>query len=98
MLLSICTQAQAPASEKTVTVKGAVKNETGEPLSGVSVVIKGTSNGVTTKEDGYFKLNAPVNSTLSISMVGYINKEIKVGKTDQLDLAISLTFRQTGNG
>ena len=47
-------QAQAPANEKTITVKGAVKNETGEPLSGVSVVIKGTANGVTTKEDGYF--------------------------------------------
>jgi TonB-linked SusC/RagA family outer membrane protein len=91
ILLSIRTQAQAPANEKTVTVKGAVKSETGEPLSGVSVVIKGTSNGVTTKEDGVFQINAPVNSTLSVSMVGYINKEIKVGKTDQLDLGISLS-------
>ncbi len=91
MLLSIRTQAQAPANEKTVTVKGAVKSETGEPLSGVSVVIKGTSNGVTTKEDGVFQINAPVNSTLTITMVGYVNKEIKVGKADQLDLGISLS-------
>src|SRR5690349_7650415 len=91
MLLSIRTQAQAPANEKTVTVKGAVKSENGEPLSGVSVVIKGTSNGVTTKEDGVFQINAPVNSTLTITMVGYLNKEIKVGKTDQLDLGISLS-------
>ena len=91
MLLSTRSQAQAPANEKTVTVKGAIKNETGEPLSGVSVVVKGTSNGVTTKEDGVFQINAPINSTLSISMVGYTNKEIKVGKTDQLDLGILLS-------
>jgi TonB-linked SusC/RagA family outer membrane protein len=80
-----------PAQTKTVTVKGTVRNETGEPLSGVSVVVKGTNIGSTTKADGAFQIAAPVNSTLSITMVGYVNKEIKVGSTDQLDLGISLS-------
>lgn len=79
------------AQTKTVTVKGTVKNETGEPLSGVSVVVKGTNIGSTTKADGAFQIAAPVNSMLSITMVGYVNKEVKVGSTDQLDLGISLT-------
>jgi TonB-linked SusC/RagA family outer membrane protein len=90
-LVPALLHAQEPATGKSVTVKGIIKNETGEPLSGVSVIIKGTSTGTTTKADGVFQLSAPGNSTLSISMVGYINKEIKVGSTDQLDLGISLS-------
>jgi TonB-linked SusC/RagA family outer membrane protein len=90
-LVPALLHAQEPATGKNVTVKGIIKNETGEPLSGVSVIIKGTSTGTTTKADGVFQLSAPGNSTLSISMVGYINKEIKVGSTDQLDLGISLS-------
>jgi TonB-linked SusC/RagA family outer membrane protein len=91
LLLPAIMHAQEPATEKNVTVKGTVKTETGEPLSGVSVLIKGTTIGTTTKADGAFQLSAPVNSTLSVSMVGYINKEIKIGRTDQLDLGISLS-------
>ncbi|THU34053.1 TonB-dependent receptor [Niastella caeni] len=86
ILIALLTHAQTP----NVTIKGTIKSESGEPLSGVSVVVKGTSNGVTTKEDGVFQISAPANSTLSITMVGYINKEIKVGKADQLDLGILL--------
>ncbi|AEW01629.1 SusC/RagA family TonB-linked outer membrane protein [Niastella koreensis] len=79
------------AQEKSVTVKGTVRNETGEPLSGVSVVVKGTTIGSSTKADGVFQITAPVNSTLSITMVGYVNKEIKIGTTDQLALSVSLS-------
>jgi TonB-linked SusC/RagA family outer membrane protein len=89
-LVPAVLHAQEPAAEKSVTIKGIVKNETGEPMSGVSVIVKGTSIGTTTRADGAFSIAAPVNSTLSISMIGYINKEIKVGKTDQLDLGISI--------
>ncbi len=86
LLITAALHAQEP-----VTVKGIIKTESGEPLSGVSIVVKGTSNGTTTKADGAFEIKAPVNSILSISMVGYVNKEIKVGKTGQTDLAITLS-------
>ena len=86
LLITAALHAQEP-----VAVKGIIRTETGEPLSGVSVVVKGTSNGTTTKADGAFEIKAPVNSILSISMVGYVNKEIKVGKTGQTDLAITLS-------
>jgi TonB-linked SusC/RagA family outer membrane protein len=90
MVIPSILKAQDPAA-KSVTIKGTIRTETGEPLSGVSVIVKGTSNGTTTKEDGGFQLNAPVNSTLSITMVGFGNKEIKVGRDDQWDLAISMS-------
>ncbi|WP_242696297.1 SusC/RagA family TonB-linked outer membrane protein [Longitalea luteola] len=88
-LLPALLHAQEPAG-RNVTIKGTIRTEAGEPLSGVSVVVKGTSNGTTTREDGAFHLSVPENSTLSISMVGFVNKEIKVGRSDQLHLAISL--------
>jgi TonB-linked SusC/RagA family outer membrane protein len=78
-------------AQETVNIKGTIRTEIGDPLSGVSVIVKGTSNGVTTNADGVFEIKAPVNSILSISMVGYANKEIKVGKTGQTDLSITLS-------
>lgn len=40
LLATNLTHAQTPENEKTVTIKGTIKNESGEPLSGVSVVVK----------------------------------------------------------
>ncbi|WP_081161634.1 SusC/RagA family TonB-linked outer membrane protein [Niastella populi] len=91
LLVANLTHAQVPENEKTVTIQGTIKNESGAPLSGVSVVVKGTTNGTTTKEDGAFQIVAPVNSTLFVSMVGYVNKEIPVGRTGQAGLAIALS-------
>lgn len=49
-------------------VKGVVKDETGEPLPAVTVVVKGTTNGVTTDMDGEYTLsNVPAGSTLVFS-------------------------------
>lgn len=86
LLITAALHAQEP-----VPVKGTIRTENGEPLSGVSVVVKGTSTGTTTKADGAFEIKAPVNSVLSISMVGYVSKEIKVSQTGQVDLAITLS-------
>lgn len=91
LLITTATHAQDTGNEKTVTIKGIIKNESGEALSGVSVIVKGTTNGTTTQADGAFQIIAPVNSTLSISMVGYVNKEISVGSANQSDLAIALS-------
>lgn len=91
LLVTNLTHAQTPDNEKAVTIKGTIKNESGEPLSGVSVVVKGTTNGTTTKADGVFEIIAPVNSTLSVSMVGYATREIPVGRAGVADLDIALS-------
>lgn len=51
--------------------------KTGEGLVGVSVVQKNTTNGVITDLDGAFQINAPINSDLVITYLGYKNLEIK---------------------
>ena len=47
---------------QTKTVKGTVLDENGEPLIGVSIVVKGTSTGTITDFDGKFSINLPAGS------------------------------------
>lgn len=57
--------------------KGVVKDSSGEPIIGASVVVKGTSNGVITDIDGNFSLsNVERGTTIQISFVGYQTQEI----------------------
>jgi iron complex outermembrane recepter protein len=67
------------ASAQT-TVKGTVTEKSGSPLIGVTVVVKGTGSGTSTDFDGNFILvtNEPLPFTLTISYVGYLNKDVKV--------------------
>jgi TonB-dependent starch-binding outer membrane protein SusC len=56
---------------QTITVKGTVRDEKGQFLSGSSVIVPGTSQGTTTDEKGNFSLSTNSNSQLMISLVGY---------------------------
>ena len=53
------------------TVKGSVKDASGEPIIGASVLINGTSNGTVTDLDGNFSLSVQPGQTLTISYIGY---------------------------
>lgn len=54
-----------------------VDSETGETLIGVSVIEKGTTNGVVTDFDGNFTLKVNTGATIQLSYVGYATKEVK---------------------
>ena len=58
-------------------VTGIVKDKTGEPLIGVSVVEKGTTNGSITDMDGKFSINVLQGKTLVFSYIGYLPKKLK---------------------
>ena len=60
------------------TVTGIVKDKAGDPLIGVSVVEKGTTNGNITDVDGKFTMNVAQGKTLVFSYIGYVTQEIKV--------------------
>ncbi len=60
-------------------VSGKITDSKGEPLVGVSVVIKGTSKGAVTDMDGNFQLDAKEGDVLVISFVGFQKKEVTVG-------------------
>jgi len=68
-------------------VSGLVLDEKNEPIIGASVLVKGTTNGTITDVDGKFILSeVPNNSTLVISYVGYVTKNIAVGSKSSLKI------------
>lgn len=71
-----------------VTANGTVKDATGEPLIGVSVLVKGTTNGTITDMDGNFSLKANKGDVLEISYIGYATRQITL--VDSKPLAITM--------
>ena len=71
------------------TVSGVVKDATGEPVIGASIVEKGTTNGTITDFDGNFSLEVSKGATLVISFVGYQTQEVVAtpGKTLNIQLS-----------
>ena len=61
-----------------IKVTGKITNESGEGLSGVSVTLKGTSNGTTTDNDGNFTITVPQDGILVISYIGYQSQQVSV--------------------
>ncbi|GIR50801.1 MAG: hypothetical protein CM15mP59_5430 [Flavobacteriaceae bacterium] len=59
-------------------VTGTVTDSDGVPLPGASVVVEGTSSGVTTDFDGTIKINVSQGETLIVSFVGYLDQIINV--------------------
>lgn len=69
------------------TAEGTILDEKGEPLIGVSVLVKGTQVGTVTDLDGHFRINAAPGSTLVISYIGYKSQEVKAARSLNLRLA-----------
>ena len=78
--------ASLSALAQDVIVSGTVKDATGEPIIGASVVQKGTSNGTVTDLDGHFSFKASQNSPLVISYLGYDTQEVKAGSNLVIEL------------
>ena len=72
-----------------VQVQGIVKDATGEPMIGVSVVVKGTTNGTVTGLDGDFILSGVKKSdVIMFTYIGYKNKEVKYDGQTQLNVTM----------
>lgn len=67
----------ASAFAQSITVKGNVKDETGEPVLGATVRVVGQKNGAVTDLDGNFSIAADAKSELEISYVGYETVKIQ---------------------
>ncbi|MGM0376308.1 MAG: TonB-dependent receptor [Bacteroidota bacterium] len=68
------------------TVSGKVTGQNGEPLPGVSVVIKGTTTGTVTNVDGDYSLNAQPDDVLVFSFIGMRKQEVPVDDRTSIDV------------
>lgn len=87
MLLLACVFGTVVAQENSI-VKGTVIDGSGEPLVGVSVLVKGTTTGVVSGLDGTFSISVRNGETLVFSYVGYIKQEQLVGKEKNLKIVL----------
>jgi len=78
----------APLLAQTVQVKGTVKNEKGETLPGVSIVVKGTTHGTSTNSDGQYALATIKGDVLQFSYIGFDTKEVTVGSNHTIDVTL----------
>ena len=77
--LTVCpVNVKAAVTQQTIKVKGQVVDQTGEPLIGATVRVKGAQSGSVTDMDGNFQIDAASNATLVVSYVGYKDREIAV--------------------
>ena len=73
------------AQEKTIS--GTVTDNTGLPLPGVNIIVKGTTNGTQTDFDGNYSIQAAVGQTLTFSYVGFKASEVAVtASSSKVDL------------
>ena len=79
-------QARTVSSMKNIS--GVVKDETGEPVIGANVVVKGTTNGTVTDMNGRYSLEVPEGGVLQISYIGYNTQEVKVGSGDVVNVSL----------
>ncbi len=71
------------------SVSGKVTDKDGLPLPGVTVVVKGTTNGTITDMDGNYSIsNVPDNATLQFSFVGMLTQEVVVGSQTSIDVTM----------
>jgi TonB-linked SusC/RagA family outer membrane protein len=79
----------AKIAAQDITISGLVKGEDGNPLPGVSIVVKGTTNGTSTNLDGKYTILAPSNSTLTFSFIGFTTKDIVVNGQTSIDVTLA---------
>ena len=84
-------QSSVEKTEKQIinTIHGKVLDENGEGFIGVTVRVKGSTNGTSTDAEGDFKIEANPGDVLIFSFVGYLNHEITVSNSTQLKIIMT---------
>ena len=84
--------AEAPAVQSqtsALNVSGFIKDDKGDPMIGVTIVIKGTTQGTVSNADGSYSIGVPYGgATLMVSYIGYAPQEINVNNRTRIDITL----------
>lgn len=84
-LLLVCTQAVFSQGK---TIKGVVTDDTGFPLSGVTVTLQGASNGIVTDMDGKYEVTASAGNKIVFAYIGMSTQTITVGANTTINVTL----------
>src|SRR5690554_5988945 len=89
VLTPVGGNAELFAEQQQPAVSGTVTDDSDQPLPGVTVVVKGTTQGTVTNVDGDYSLaNIPEDATLVFSFVGMRTQEVEVGNQTTIDVTM----------
>lgn len=71
------------------TVRGRITDDKGNPVSGASVMVKGSRTGTTTDQNGFYAINAPAGSPIVVSSVGMETKEIVTSANGYANISLN---------
>lgn len=93
LFAAVCSCALLYAQDKKVT--GTVTDESGSPVVGASVLVKGSKAGTTTDALGAFSINVPSSAkTLTISAVGYEVQDVSIGSGSSLSVSLKSSGKE----
>jgi TonB-dependent starch-binding outer membrane protein SusC len=79
------------------SISGRVVDDTNQPLPGVNIIEKNTTNGTTTDADGIYKINvADANAVLVFSFIGYASQEVGINNRAVIDISLLPDVRSLG--
>ncbi len=87
-LVAVFAYSASFAQLKTVTGK-VTDAGSGEPLPGVTIVVKGTTNGTITNFDGIYSLDVEAGQVLAFSYIGYSAQDVTVGTANTIDIQLA---------
>jgi TonB-linked SusC/RagA family outer membrane protein len=83
------------ANAQSRTISGKVTDEKGQPMSGVTIIIRGTVNGTTTKADGTYSINAEGNSTVLVfSALDMTTQSLTVGNRKTINVTMASASKE----
>lgn len=95
LMISLCdVHAASPLQDRNI-ITGTVKDgETGEPIAGATVAIKGTNRGTSTNANGEFTLQAAIGDELVTSFIGYVSRTTVVTDANTYTIVLSPSSEQ----
>jgi TonB-linked SusC/RagA family outer membrane protein len=88
LILFLLTIVHVLYAQNVVTVKGIVRDGTNQPIPGVSILEKGTKNGVVSANDGSYQIKVQANATIAFSFIGTKAVEEKVDGRTTIDVKL----------
>src|SRR5687767_8681345 len=94
LLLGFISSFSMDVTAQETTVTGIINSEAGNPISGASITVKGTTRGTSTNSEGRFSISAAPNATLVVSSVGFGTLEIDVAGRSNIPITLSAATTQ----
>ena len=88
IILAAVMASFATAAAQDLKITGTVTDQTGYPLEGATVLVRGTTKGTTTDAEGRYMLNATEDAEIVVSYLGYLSQSKKADGKSQLDFVL----------